>query len=628
MDGVVDSLLGAICLLFVLTFALASLCFAQTCVTRWLLVFFSVFCDGPHQIFSTATYVDHSNSLDTHSADQKMVSRMGIITSLIFLLCSHASFAHSIHTQPNLLPHPLSFHKGIGPLTSLKTYVPHPTSNGTPRPGVQNCSFFWYNQTINHFPSSSSTAETTFQQRYFVNTDHWDKKGPILLYAGNEANVEVYINATGFMWENAPSLHAALLFIEHRYYGQSIPFDLPLDDPNYDFRKDEDKLQFLTVEQALADYASILTHFKQDCNAEDCPVIVLGGSYGGMLAAWFRLTYPHLVDGAIAASAPLLAFLEDVPSAFGHGESYWQIVTSDASEKGGSAPECSSNVREAFQALFHLADQSQGLETLTNIFHPCQPFQSMQDVHKLSLYHLNAWDSMAMGNYPYPSNYLIYQQTNDASIQLPAFPVRAACNHMSGAFNHNDTARLLSALRDAGNVYYNATGTEHCFDLPEDVNFDGIWDYQFCTELLPQETCFKRDGIHDMFWSFDLNHSLITEHCVKSFPASSGPNWSWMKDMFQEVEQKLTNVVLTNGAYDPWTAGGILPPGLSESVPSFMIEEGAHHLDLMFSDLEHDPISVVNVRKMEMEYIRKWIVEKKQKEGLSRLGLRDKFEMD
>ena len=51
-------------------------------------------------------------------------------------------------------------------------------------------------------------------------------------------------------------------------------------------------------------------------------MIAFGGSYGGMLAAWFRIKFPHVCDGAIAASAPVAQFSAPC-DAFG------RVVTSD-----------------------------------------------------------------------------------------------------------------------------------------------------------------------------------------------------------------------------------------------------------------------------------------------------------
>ncbi|VDO95160.1 unnamed protein product [Heligmosomoides polygyrus] len=131
--------------------------------------------------------------------------------------------------------------------------------------------------------------------------------GPIFFYTGNEGNVEEFATATGMLWDLAPKFNAAIIIAEHRFYGTSLPFG------NESYSSIAN-MGYLTSEQALADYAALLVELKTPNNTlgvsypSDTPVIAFGGSYGGMLSAWFRMKYPHLITGAWAASAPLLYF--------------------------------------------------------------------------------------------------------------------------------------------------------------------------------------------------------------------------------------------------------------------------------------------------------------------------------
>ena len=124
-------------------------------------------------------------------------------------------------------------------------------------PDLSSCSVRMYDQTLDHF-SFASPPQATFKQRYVVCDGSWSRgadgsRGPIFFYFGNEADVFLYVNHTGLMWENAPAMGAAMVFAEHRYYGRSTPF--PDGTP--------DCLRWLTTDQALADYAQLIRSFKE-----------------------------------------------------------------------------------------------------------------------------------------------------------------------------------------------------------------------------------------------------------------------------------------------------------------------------------------------------------------------------
>lgn len=63
--------------------------------------------------------------------------------------------------------------------------------------------------------------------------------------------------------------------------------------------------------------------------------------------------------------------------------------------------------------------------------------------------------------------------------------------------------------------------------------------------------------------------------------------------------------MFSNGLYDPWSAYG-LQKSVSASVVAVLIEDGAHHVDLMFARPE-DSVHIKRARQTELQHIRRWI---------------------
>ena len=144
--------------------------------------------------------------------------------------------------------------------------------------------------------------------QYFKDEKSAGKLRPILFYAGNEGDITGFYNNSGFMTTTlAEKFGGLVVFGEHRYFGKSFPFDKA-----YAFKPGNNT--YLTVENAMMDYVELIKHVKEVYGAEDKAVIVFGGSYGGMLASWIRMKFPHVFQGALAASAPILYF-RNAPSA-------------------------------------------------------------------------------------------------------------------------------------------------------------------------------------------------------------------------------------------------------------------------------------------------------------------------
>ena len=151
-------------------------------------------------------------------------------------------------------------------------------------------------------------------------------------------------------------------------------------------------------------------------------------------------------QGAIAGSAPILTFEGEHPPV--DPLFYSKTVTFDTTPAAGAPDGCTTALRSAFGVLTGLIEaergasdgsrstadkiasvRNRGFDTATVSLRICPgvKLNNTDDVAGVRDWASAAFDMMAMGQYPYPSSYML-----NGNGELPAFPVRVACTKMLG----------------------------------------------------------------------------------------------------------------------------------------------------------------------------------------------------
>lgn len=144
-----------------------------------------------------------------------------------------------------------------------------------------------YPMPLDHF--EAKIPKKYYQHRFKIDFNYFDENATehqFIFQLSDQHPIEDYPFEDSVV-RLAEITHAALISVEHRYFGSSVPYPIG------------GKPTYLTVDQVLADVIEIINSYK--VKYDNMKVIAVGTGYAGALAAWLRVQYPQYVSGAWAS---------------------------------------------------------------------------------------------------------------------------------------------------------------------------------------------------------------------------------------------------------------------------------------------------------------------------------------
>ncbi|KAG8942757.1 hypothetical protein FRC04_003527 [Tulasnella sp. 424] len=492
------------------------------------------------------------------------------------------------------------------PRTNIRDPPPPPTTTSATEDQVTTPHYF--DQLIDH----NNPSLGTFKQRYWFSDEYWTRQGaPIVLSNPGEQSADGFeydlINPVTLQGALMMSLGAAGVVLEHRYWGESSPYQT-LSTAN---------LKYLNVDQAIEDSRYFIENVKlpwskkaTSSHPDDVPWVNMGCSYPGELSAYTQKKYPKKFAAAWASSAPVQALGD-----------FWQYF--EPIEEGmpkNCSKDLAAAIKEIDQTLLNGSNaDKQNLKKAFGLYD-----LKDDDFGQVLAYPLFGWQSMQASSYATSGEDPFFQFC-DAIETHPDGTIERTAKGVGMPTALNNFAKYMldnyaSGCSAPGGGCY--TTYDYTSTMYTDLSVSGAdrqWSWMVCNEF-----GWFQDGDPGNYSS--IVSSLVTpgynlRQCNYMFPNADGTPGSYYPDTFDNNLEhgggwnlRARNLFVVNGEFDPWRSASLS----SRWAPKFRntphqrveVVKGGHHCwdwNLDGAKYDHDIKRVVDrgIKKMR-SWVRQW----------------------
>jgi pimeloyl-ACP methyl ester carboxylesterase len=375
------------------------------------------------------------------------------------------------------------------------------------------------------------------------------ENAPVLFYFCGEAPCDPAYALT--MADAAMALDAAVVVLEHRYYGESKPY------PDYTL----EHMKYLTIHEALEDAATFEGFAKASLPLKG-KWIAVGGSYPGMLAAFYREKHPELVAGAWASSAPVNVAL----SFSGY----------DAIAAKALGPTCTLLFQQVLARASTAYDDAAQRDTLS-----LQLFGAPAPATKADF--LNYFSYYAEGAAQYGNTRQLcaaLQQDSDPMMGFAEYLRPPLVGADPTVPNGPTTPSTHPGVPSRGAIISRLAA-------PALGDFTGNeWFYQVCTEV----------GFYQVH-NPDRSQSVMADQITQAYWADMCQQYVGMQPDIAATRSAyvdaldrgdVSNVLFVNGSADPWSSLSYTDSSAPAGLTPFVVATGSHCEDL--SSLTNDSV--------------------------------------